>query len=153
MEHGEDHDRLGEVLAPYLEAFDYGWAPPRDDLLTRYPELRPHLEGFFAAQDQVHALAGSLGAQTMTHGPASPADNVTTGLAGEGGDDPMDEPHSFGDYEVLGEVARGGMGVVCKARQVSLNRIVALKMIRSGQIASAADVERFRLEAEAAALM
>jgi WD40 repeat protein len=138
----DDSDKgrqLEAILRGYLQAADAGQPLDRHALLRRHPDLAPELAAFFANQDEATQPArGMAEAPTLTQGSARvPA--------------PGTPLRYFGDYEGLEEIARGGMGAVYKARQISLNRPVALKMILAGQLASAQDVQRFHAEAEAAA--
>jgi predicted Ser/Thr protein kinase len=141
--------RLDELIAAYLEAVEAGQSPDRDVWLARQPDLADDLRQFFANHDRMAQVGAPLRAITPVASPTSEA--AMLAVASPPADPLLGKVRYFGDYELLEELARGGMGVVYKARQVSLNRIVALKMILSGQFASPLDVQRFRAEAEAAA--
>lgn len=139
--------RLQEALVACIEARESGRAENRDALLARYPEFAAELNEFFAERSNVERLA-----QPLRLAPNSAAEAPTTGLSGgaAAAPPPGTKIGYFGDYELLEEIGRGGMGVVYKARQVSLNRVVALKMILTGQLANDDDVKRFYAEAKAA---
>lgn len=95
-------------------------------------------------QDGLCSTCQSIHAQTIAPEPneSSPKKSVQP-KSGVGGD--------FGEYELIEEVARGGMGVIYRARHRKLNRIAAIKMILSGRFSSEEELQRFHIEAEAAA--
>jgi serine/threonine protein kinase/Flp pilus assembly protein TadD len=134
-------DLLDEVVTAILEYIEDGQALNAQEWLTRYPEFASDLEAFFTDQDKVSRWTAPLRESTQ---PISALDN---------------QPHSpgptkvglFGDYILFEEISRGGMGIIYLARQISLNRLVAVKMIRVGPMASNVDVQRFHAEAIAAA--
>jgi tetratricopeptide (TPR) repeat protein len=142
---------LNELIAAYLEAEQAGRAPGREVWLADHPDFADELRGFLAAHDRLARIGAPLRGVGPSP-PATPTDGATAaGSASPLAPVPAGGGGSFGDYELLGELGRGGMGVVYRARQVSLNRPVALKMVLAGQFASEADVARFRAEAEAVA--
>jgi serine/threonine-protein kinase len=120
-----------DILAEYLTAAKAGTAEPFDELLARYPEHATELAEFFALRRELTALVGP---------PTSPPAAWSAAPV---------FPIPFGEYELLGELGAGGMGLVFKARHTLTGRLVALKVLRSGRFASADERRRFRTEAEA----
>lgn len=139
---------LDRALAECIEAIESGQSLSVELWMGKYPEFADQLRELITSHGRLNDIVTRL--------PADPAElNERTILSGDtesgASSSDGDRVRYFGDYELLEEIARGGMGVVFRGRQVSLNRPVAVKMILSGELASADDVARFRLEAEAAA--
>src|SRR5262245_46283425 len=114
-------ERRNEVLLAYVEALEEGREPDRGQLLAAHPDLRQDLETFLAGHDEVAGLTAPLRA-------AEGGD--TRGAVGAPREEPVDPPAGLGelgDFHLLREVGRGGMGVVYEAEQISLRRRVALK--------------------------
>ena len=134
----EQDERLARLLAELTEQQRLGTPPNLDRAARENPDLADELRALWGTVQFAEALGGQR--STPGRNGAQPRPTASAVVRGD-----------FGDYELLEEVGRGGMGVVWKARQKSLDRIVAVKMVLHGSWASEDDLTRFRREAEAAA--
>ena len=127
-----ENPQLAELLDDYLSRLQAGKRPDRRALLREHPELAASLKCLEALEGLASAGGGDAGFDQPDF-------------------EPQDLPRDFGPYELLEKVGQGGMGVVYKARQKALDRVVAIKMILASHLASPEHIRRFQVEAWAAA--
>jgi serine/threonine-protein kinase len=125
-------ERLAGLLAELTEARRHGRPADVEAAARAHPDLADELRGLWVAVQFADEFV-------------RPAADPSTLLQPPPPEPAKDPPQRLGEFELLEEVGRGGMGIVYKARQSSLDRIVALKVIRRGER------DRFQIEAEAAA--
>lgn len=135
-------DRLNEILLAYVEECEAGREPERAELLAAHPDLHDDLAAFFTCHDEVERLAAPLrerdGALQL---PPTPSSAIHAPA----------ELGCLGDFRLIREVGRGGMGVVYEAEQLSLRRRVALKVLPFAAAVDLRQLQRFKNEATAAA--
>jgi serine/threonine protein kinase/Flp pilus assembly protein TadD len=133
-----DDSRVRRVLHEYLAALDAGDNPDRDAFLARHPEIAPVLADCLDALEFVRSAASPLQSSAPAGEPGLSAPEGAI-------------PAPLGDFRIVREVGRGGMGVVYEAEQMSLGRRVALKVLPFAATMDPRQLQRFQNEARAAA--
>ena len=128
---------MTDVLDRYLAALENGVPQRREELFAAHPDLAAPLETYLNGLEDLHDMAAGFGCSSR---------RAEAALAA-----PADEENRLGDFRLLREVGRGGMGVVYEARQISLGRRVALKVLPFAAVLDSRQVARFKREAQAAA--
>jgi Flp pilus assembly protein TadD/serine/threonine protein kinase len=135
-----DDPRLIRALEEYRALLDAGQKPDRHDFLASYPEISQALADCLDGLEFIHTAAPQLHQAAQEPSPS----------AGDG-DIPAEGP--LGDFRLVREIGRGGMGVVYEAVQISLGRRVALKVLPFAAALDARQLQRFKNEAQAAAFL
>jgi serine/threonine protein kinase len=143
----ERDEQLAVLLDQLLNQLAAGKPAEIESICRAHPDLADELRQLWGAMLVADCAGSNFGVDLPTLPHSSDANSSNP----SGEFSPRVFPQQFGDYELLSELGRGGMGVVYKARQLTLDRTVALKMLRGGAWASQADLARFAAEAQAAA--
>lgn len=130
----EQQDRLMDVLERFVEDVEHGFAPDADQLVAQHPDLAGPLKAHLDSLKLLHQAADEL----------SPSEQAAASV-------PDLTERRLGDYTLIRQIGRGGMGIVYEARQISLDRPVAIKILPFAAVLDEKQIERFKNEARAAA--
>src|SRR3954451_16832196 len=133
-----DRDPIEKLADSFLARFRRGERPSVEEYAAKHPELADEIRELLPALVLLEQGKSAVRSATGTNGGPN---LMASGPA----------PHQLGDYLILREIGRGGMGVVYESVQQSLGRHVALKVLPHQALVGSTQVERFRLEARAAA--
>ncbi|MCS7468726.1 protein kinase [Stieleria sp. ICT_E10.1] len=145
-----DDPEFQSLLVGCLESLQRGETIDRDALIKDFPKYADEIGRFLNDRQMLEQVASDFGDVPPSRVAISAYANTMDSASGPKDFSLGERVRYIGEYEILDEIARGGMGVVFKARQQKLGRTVALKMILAGRLAGASDVERFYREARAA---